>query len=247
VALTVHELPSKINVQTGTPEPVIAPAVIQRVEEIWQHESALRGNELFNGRLFSVRDIDANAITGWMTDYRHFVAQQRAPELYNELKIRPLAVTGALLCDDGVTFGRRTSRATMDADLWELIPSGSVDDVAAGEDGLLSLAVSIQTELQEEIGFQARELLLPPTPFVVIEDPYSHVIDIGMFLHVRCRASAILERFSQVKRPEHTALKVVAIDAIPDFRRAQSKSLAEVSAAMLDVLIPRLLSREQSS
>lgn len=238
--LTIQIPMSELTVRLSAPTPIIAPEMLLRIEEIWQREKARRGKTLFNSRLFSIDRSAPDAIAGWMTEYRYFLAQRRDPSLYAELKIRPLAVTGVLCCKNGIVFGRRADQTEMDAKLWELVPSGSVDDQAVNHDGRVSLERSILIELHEEIGIRASEVLIPSTAFALVEDSESHVTDAGLVLKIDCSGEQILEKFSELENREYSALKVVAVSAIPEFRRRCGTSLSQVSGALLDTVI-RLL------
>jgi 8-oxo-dGTP pyrophosphatase MutT (NUDIX family) len=238
--LKVRALRSKLHVRLGAAAPVIAPEVLVRIEEIWRHEKAQRGEKLFNGQLFSIHQSGPDAIIGWMAEYRHFLAQQRDPSLHAALKIRPLAVTGVLICADGIVFGRRANEMEMDAGHWELVPSGSVDSSAIGPDGRVSLERCVLTELEEETGIQASDVAAPPKAIALIEDLESHVMDVGVILNLNWPTAQIRERFATLKNREYSMLEVVAIAMIPEFRRKYGPLLSVVSTALLDILIQRV-------
>jgi hypothetical protein len=234
--LTVQTLQSELKVRLGAPAPVVGPEILLRIEEIWQREKVQSGDKLFNGSLFSIHQSGPDALVGWLAEYRCFVAQQRDPSLRAALKIRPLAVTGVLYCKDGIVFGHRASETEMDADLWELVPSGSVDSAAVDSDGQLNLERCLLAELAEEIGIHASEVSIPPRVIALVEDSCSQVTDVGLTLTVDCSAIQILERFAALENREYSALEVVAIDAIADFRHTCGTSLSEVSGALLDIV-----------
>jgi hypothetical protein len=173
-----------------------------------------------------------------MSEYRYFVAQRRAADLHEVLKIRPLAVTGVLMCTDGVVVGRRSGKSEMDADMWELVPSGGVDQSAVEPDGRVNLERSLLTELAQEIGIAKSDLNAPPRAIVLVEDVRSHVTDIGMRLDLRWSARDVLERFASIANREYSALEAVPLHAIPAFRLKHGQSLSPVSAALLDVIAP---------
>lgn len=235
--LTVQPLTSGLKVELGAPAPSIAPAILARVEAIWQHEKSRRGDALFNGQIFSIYQSGSNRIVGWMTEYRYFLAQQRDPALHTELRIKPLAVTGILRCKDGVVLGRRASQTEMDANLWELVPSGSVDDTAIDDDGQVSLERCLLTELEGETGIRAAEVSTPPKAVALVEDQRTRVTDVCLVLGVDWSAGQILRRFAALENREYTGLEIISAGAIPEFRRKSAASLSEVSGALLDSVI----------
>lgn len=235
--LNVHLLQSEPRVTLEAAAPAIGPDIEARVDEIWQREKELRSHDLHNGRLFSVDHRDARTIVGWMSEYRYFLAQRREPSLHAALKIKPLAVTGILSCPDGVLFGRRSARSEMDAGCWELVPSGGVDDAAVGPDGQVSLERCILTELEEETGIAASELSAHPRAVALVEDPQSHVTDIGIMLSIASPAAQIRHCFAALGNREYSELEIVAPTELRVFRRNRAGSLGAVSAALLNALM----------
>ncbi len=221
----------------GATAPTVSPDIEARVDEIWQREKQLRSHELYNGRLFSIDHCDARTIVGWISEYRYFLAQRREPSLHAALKIKPLAVTGILSCPDGVLFGRRSDRSEMDAGCWELVPSGGVDDTAVGSAGRVSIERSILTELEEETGIGASELSAHSRAVALVEDPQSHVTDVGIMLATTSSAAQIQRRFAALEKREYSELEIVAPADVGAFRRARVDPLGAVSAALLDTLM----------
>lgn len=235
--LNVRMLQSEPRVTLGATAPPIGPDIEARVDEIWRREKELRPSDLYNGRLFSVDHCDAKTIVGWISEYRYFLAQQREPSLHAALKIKPLAVTGILSCPDGVLFGRRSDRSEMDAGCWELVPSGGVEDTAVGSTGQVSLERSILIELEEEIGIGASELSAHSKAVALVEDPQSHVTDVGIMLSIASSAALIQRCFAELENREYSELKIVAPAEVRAFRRDWADSLGAVSAALLDALM----------
>jgi 8-oxo-dGTP pyrophosphatase MutT (NUDIX family) len=232
--LTVQALHSEPRVRLGAPAPIITPDILGRIEEIWNQEKARRGEKLFNGQLFSIHQSGPELIVGWMAEYRHFLAQRRDPDLHSALKIRPLAVSGVLTCKDGIVFGRRSGRTEMDANLWELVPSGSIDDASINDGGQPDLGRSLLRELAEETGIYASDVSFPPHAIAMVEDSGSRVTDIGMKVVVGLSAADVQARFAALENREYTALEIVATGALPEFRRRYGDSLSDISGALLD-------------
>ncbi|ABA03914.1 NUDIX hydrolase [Nitrobacter winogradskyi Nb-255] len=235
--LNVRLLQSEPRVTLGAAAPHIDPDIEARVDEIWQREKELRSQEIYNGRLFSVDYCDARTIVGWISEYRYFLAQRREPSLHAALKIKPLAVTGTLSCPDGILFGRRSDRSEMDAGCWELVPSGGVEDTAVGSAGQVSLERCILIELEEETGIRASDLSAPSRAVALVEDPQSHVTDVGIMLATACSAAQIQRRFAALENREYSELEIIAFAEVQAFRRDRARSLSAVSAAVLDTLM----------
>jgi hypothetical protein len=239
--LTVHSLRPEFRVQlVQSLEPVIADVdALARIHEIWEAESARRGGALFNGRLFSIVHSSPERITGWLTEYRWFLAQRRDPSLHPLLKVRPLGVTGVLCCGDGIVFGRRAGHVEMDASLWELVPSGGVDGSKVDVASQLDLGAYLLTELKEETGIQPTAVSRPPQAFAMVEDQVSHVTDVGLIIQVDYSAAQVHDLFAALTNREYVELEVVPLPRIPDFLVQCGATLAEVSRALLHNVMPR--------
>lgn len=229
--LRVESIEPQFQARLGT-QPTDPPSeTMNRIEEIWRQEKIQRGGRLFSGQIFSVAEINSDFATGWLADYRWFLAQRREPDVYAQLLVRPLAVTGLLLCDDGAVIGQRAGHVEQDAGLWELVPSGGVDQSAIKKDGTVDLAKALTGELGEEIGIMTSDLLSAPEPFVVAEDAKSHVIDVGMFLRAKLSTKDVVARFKSSASNEYVSLDVVSRNEI--FTMADQR-LTPVSQAIVE-------------
>jgi hypothetical protein len=230
----------ELKVRLAASPPVITPDALARVEEIWQAEKALRGDALFNGRLFSIDRSSPEQITGWLAEYSWFLAQRRDPNLYPLLKVRPLGVTGMLCCADGIIFGRRGGHVEMDAGLWELVPSGGVDGSTVDSNDQIDLGAHLLIEMTEETGIPAAAVLAPPLAFAMIEDQSRCVTDVGLVLQTDLSAHQVNELFAALTNREYIALEVVPASRISRFLDSRGGTLAEVSRALLDKATPYL-------
>jgi hypothetical protein len=212
-----------------------SPEIVARIEDIWQRESDKRGKALFNGQLFSILREEADSITGWLAEYKWFLGQRRDPALFSALRVRPLAVTGLLICQDGVVFGRRAIHVEQDAGLWELVPSGGVDGSMLEPDGLIDLRRQLIAELSEEIGIGAEAVSMPPQPFAIVTDADAHVSDIGIIVRTNLSTSTIMGAFTSLKNREYATLKVVPTAYLNRFIKSHSSHLAAVSSALIEI------------
>jgi 8-oxo-dGTP pyrophosphatase MutT (NUDIX family) len=130
------------------------------------------------------------------------------PELFADLGVRPLAVCGVLRCADGVVVGRRHHAAIYQAGMWQLPPAGSVDGGAVDDCGIVDLSRQLLSELQEELGLSP-DAVNEPRPLCIVEDPGSHVSDLGLALTTNLTAEAVLAAHRTVGNAEDDRLVVV--------------------------------------
>ncbi|MFZ2869507.1 hypothetical protein [Zavarzinia sp.] len=226
--------PLAVRIETAPPPP--APEVLARVAALWRAEKAKRGDALFDGRLFSISRLAPPLVTGWLAPYSWYVAQRLDPALRAGLGLRPLGVTGIMICDEGIVFGRRASTVTTDHDLWELAPSGGVDGEFLTPDGDIDLAAQILNELTEETGLPTALVTAPPRPVALVEDGASLVTDIGLQLRLGCGAAAVRAAFAALASQEYTELAVVAPADLDAFMAAADNGVGRVSRGLIDML-----------
>lgn len=184
-------------------------ALLARIDAVWAEERAQRGDELFNGSLFSVAGRDGGRLRGWFTEYRHWIAQLACPELAAELRIRPLAVCGFLRVEGAVLLGRRARGLTQHPGRFELAPCGAVDEDARDGAGRVSAEVQLLRELEEELGV-SRERVRGLRPRLLVEDRGSHVCDLVFELELDCGQGELRRAFEQRGDGELTELRPVA-------------------------------------
>ncbi len=135
--------------------------------------------------------------------------------------VRPLGVTGLLLCPQGLVLGRRSATLAITAGLWEAAPAGGLDrpDPAA----------VVLCELQEELGL-APDRIETMIACGLVEDLDSGIADIIFKLTTKASADEILAARCLNGAAEYDELVVVALDNIPDFlARHSSKILPSLS------------------
>ncbi|HVA15492.1 MAG TPA: NUDIX domain-containing protein [Stellaceae bacterium] len=206
------------------PAPALDSATQRTVDAIWEREQQSRARALFDGRLLSLIARDGRNLRGCLVDYRRFIAQRRAPALFPLLRVRPVAVSGLLMCGDSVVFGRRSAATTQDGGRWELVPSGGIGDSARDPRGQLL------QELAEETGIPTaavNEIVV----FALIEDEGAHTTDIGYALRTALSAAEIARLHKEAASGEYDRIEIVAADALPGFVAAQD--VIAVSRALL--------------
>jgi hypothetical protein len=230
--LKLHPLDADLVIEAvaDVPEPPLE--IERRIESIWCAEQARRSTPMFNGELFSLLTQSRDRLTGRFVEYRWFVAQQRAPELFEHLRVRPLAVSGLLVGPDGVVFGERSMSSTQDPGRWELAPSGGLDRSCLRGDGSVDCVAKLLEELVEETGCPATAVTACE-PFVLVEDVESRVFDIGVALRTELRGPEIVKRHRDSSNREYTALELVPLAELADFVTRRSSGLVDISRALL--------------
>lgn len=201
--------------------PPLEPALDAAVERHWQ--AALAARPLFNGLVFSVDRVAPDLLEGHWTEFRRCVAQFREPGL--DLRVRPLAVCGALRCADGVVFGRRETCAIYQAGRWQLPPAGSVDTSEG-----LDLNAHLLRELREELGIAADE---PPVPICLVEHPGNRVLELGFSLRTRLSGSEVIAAHAACGDLEYERLMVVPDADVPARLAAMGDAVTPPAWALL--------------
>jgi len=210
----------------------LRPETSTRVAALWTAERRERGSAVFNGEIFSVDQTSPSEITGKFIEFARFSAQRRDPALFGELAVRPLAVTGLLRSPDGIVFGRRLRGSMQDPGMWELVPSGFVDPDARRADGTLAPEIQVLRELREEVGLRP-DLICQATPFCLIDDPETRIVDIGVALETTATGPEIQAAYAALGDEQYTDLMVIPRPSLADFLTRDSHRIAAVSRLML--------------
>jgi hypothetical protein len=203
------------------------------IERLWNAEQSRRGKALFNGKILSAMEVDPDWIVGSIVEYRHLIAQRTNPELFHELNVRPVAVSGLLECAAGVLFGRRAKSVTEAAGLWELCPSGGLDVSEAVAGGDVDYRAQILVELREEIGVSA-DAASKVAPFGIVEDSVTHVIDIGIAISISMSPNEITTAHRNFATKEYEELTIVPRKDLMAFIAKNRECITEVSTALIE-------------
>ena len=198
-------VPEKIVVQPGPP-PALDPSLEEEVEAVWQTERDRRGSTLFDGPIFSLEQISPQAISGRFVGYRLFIAQERRPNLFCELRVQPLAVTGILQNPDGLFLGYRNSAVAVQSNCWEFIPAGGIDRSTLTHEGRLCPAQQVLTELREEVGI-AGGAVASPRLLCFTEEPLRHIFELVWELKTLLDRDAVLRAHSALVHSEHSKIR----------------------------------------
>ena len=220
-----------VEVRLLAPPPSLPADLQAEIDVLWAAERARRGAALFDGQIFSIHELALPLITGGFVPYRSWMAQRRRTELYEILRVRPLAVSGLLRCADGIVFGRRSGHTTDHPAQWELVPSGGIEP-ACVESLRADPLRQILREAEEEIGLSGEDISALGV-FCLIEDGASHVVDLGITLASPCSATALSERHRTRGSDEYAALTVVAEEDLTEYLATRGDGLVAASAEML--------------
>ncbi|HYZ64068.1 MAG TPA: hypothetical protein VE650_16590 [Acetobacteraceae bacterium] len=213
--------------------PALDPALDAEVERLWTRARAAR--PLFNGQVFCADRITPERIDGHWTEYRRAVAQMVDPALKDALRIRSLAVCGALCGPDGVLAGLRDTNAVYQAGEWQLPPAGSVDSGAA-EPGGASWRRALLAELEEELGIGA-DRVTGLRPLCLVHHP-SGVLDLGIRIDTDLGGAEILAAHRDSGNAEYERLLIAPAAELPGRIAALGGRLVPSGHAFLARLSP---------
>jgi hypothetical protein len=212
-------------------QPCEMPASLEaEVERLWGIEQLKRSQPLTNGSILSAVSISPHKILGRIAQYKQYIAQRARPELFDVLGIRPVAVSGVMECEDGLVFGRRADNVTQDAGLWELVPSGGIDVNGVTSAQEIDFLSQVLRELHEEIGV-GDGAVARMTPFCLVDDLVSHVVDIG--IAILCPLSlAALRRAQREASDEYEEICAIPVEGIDTFIRSTAPELVPTSVTL---------------
>lgn len=213
--------------------------LLEQVDDLWHKESKRRRDVLFNGSLLTLVGPDAHLqlrdrgrLVGVFTEYRFFIAQQAAPVLYEELKIRPIAVAGIVRAGEYVLFARRANTVTQDPGYWELLPSGGLSPRSRVPPNRIDPEFQVLKELVEETAIP-QSVVQSVTPRLVLVDNMSHVHDIVLELNLTISAIDAERHFGSRQNREYVDVRSVHHDGLEEFirlNRVSNSSAALVRA-----------------
>jgi hypothetical protein len=230
--LEIPETPPSITEEQGAATP--SAAALKQVDEIWGSEQQRRDGRLYDGKIFSVIRRDGAEIAGRFVSYRWWIAQHANPELFDELAVRPLAVSGLLWLPGGMVFGRRAEHTTEQPGMWELVPSGGIDESARDDSGKIVADIGLAAELEEELNVP-RSAIREMRPMVIIDDPVSRVCDIAFNIELTLDEPDLLRLFTERKSDEYTELRLVPTADLGSFLEEAGEKIVPGSLATLQV------------
>lgn len=199
------------------------PTLEQQIEEVWRSEVKRRGGNLMNGKLLAYVRQDGNTIVGRFVEYKHYMAQRVRPELKARLRATPLAVSGLIRTEDAVLVARRSSKVTSYAGFYELVPSGSLEQV--------DFVGQLLAELKEEVGIDSSEVL-ECTPLALIFDEGDLVYDIAVDVKLKTSVKQLVSRLKET--PEYERPLVLPREQLAKFIAEHRSLIVPTSLAILE-------------
>lgn len=241
--LTVKKIlnDSNFSVRVNSSCPKLCTDFNNEVEDLWLSEQNRLGKSIFNGSIMSATHISKSGVDGYIVEYKKFIAQMARPNLFDNLQIRPIALSGLLECADGFVFGRRSKSMTQDSGLWELVPSGGLDtsniikdkeDIQQENVVYVNFLRQILIESQEELGIKSN-FISHLSPFCLVDDSDSHVIDIGISMKTPLSFDEILMAHHNSATNEYHKLRLVRQSEMSQFIQSKAHCLVGVSKALL--------------
>lgn len=178
-----------------------------QIEQIWSDAIANHPN-LFNGKIYTLKNYKDGNLYIAESEYKVSFSIQKSPNIFKENPISILAVTGILLCEDGLILGRRGNSVSFQNGLWEPAPAGSLScpDPKA----------QVLEELEEELGI-ARNRINEIEITGLIEDNNTSIADIIYKITIREKFNQIKSIEKNSKDNEHDELYCVKIADLGSF------------------------------
>ncbi|MDF1749157.1 MAG: hypothetical protein P1V34_09830 [Alphaproteobacteria bacterium] len=196
--ISVHPL-SHTPIFKISQELVISPEDMALSDRIW-NQLLMEFPHLKKGSILIAKKVDPPIFHVAEAPYQLFAAARRDAELANRLKIQPIAVSGILMCQDGLVLGKRANWVTQYPGFWEMVPSGGV---TLQPNGNVDIERQIQDELWEEIGISNANI---GAPLGWVYDTESGVIDFVMPISTQLRMSELQKL---TRSDEYSDIKVV--------------------------------------
>ncbi len=204
----------------------------KKVNDIWVSKRKYN-KYLYDSEIISVLEINNYKIQGFKSSYKNFVAQQNNCIVHKSIKIRPLAISGILLCEEGVVFGRRSNESFQGAGQIELCPSGAVDvDVVCTKFGVDVLR-QLYSELSEELGIDGN-FISKILPLGVIEDLSSGVIDLCAIIFLDISFDELTVKYKINQNFEYSEIFLVKKFEFEKFIINNKNNLVNVSKEILE-------------
>ncbi|MDP3507629.1 MAG: hypothetical protein Q8T09_06530 [Candidatus Melainabacteria bacterium] len=218
--INVYEFQEDGLVELVEPAVSISDALRGQIDSLWLKEKERRSGSLFDGKILSVVELSSRLITCRLSEYRYLTAQRLNPSLYPDLNVRPLAVTGYLLCRQGLVLGLRSRLNSQDQGLWEVVPSGGLDlqclkaGFSQGElPSKVDYIAQVRAELLEEIGLSWDAIDSCQTLFL-LENTDEKVVDIAVRLQApRLDFAELVEMHKRSGSAEYERLMILPAGA----------------------------------
>ena len=229
--LALRRLASDFRFRHVAPSRAVPSAAERDVARLWTATLA-RCPSAYDGRILSVVAVGGSGLTACTASYRYFAAQRARPDLFEALRIRPLAVTGLVRVGSAFLFGRRSRLVAQERGAIELAPSGGVQPACVASDGSIDVGAQLVRELGEEAGLRARAGDVPRI-LALVDDADEHVVDIVCGLDLRCTEADLLSAYARAASDEYSQLFLVEPGEMAGTGGWWSGRLGAVTAAVV--------------
>ncbi len=178
----------------------------ERIDNLWERERAKGRAVLFDGQLLTLMEQRGSHWVCAFVPYRYWVAQRRSESLAATLRLRAVAVTALLCCEDGVVLGRRSPDMHQAPGCWELAPSGGVDPRARVGARRISAQSQLFLELEEELGVRGRDVRVS-RPFALLDTTARDTCELVFEVEVPLPYSRLRAAWAAAGRGEYSELR----------------------------------------
>ena len=135
----------------------------KKINNLWESDPLVNQGVVFNGSLLMLEEIDQVSLSeinliGKFTGYKYFYISRNYENI--PYRINPIGVSGIIFAKDSADnlytmVGKRSNSVSNYPGYYELLPSGSVDDLYWNPDtGLIDYEKNLITEFKEETGLE---------------------------------------------------------------------------------------------
>lgn len=210
------EISETFEVKCDAAAPRFDEDIMEAVNDVWKRATKTQP-WLFDGKALAVSRLTRDLLECFELPYRFFFAKANGIEL----DLTPAAVSGVLICNGQIFFGKRSGNVTTQRGQLELVPSGTLP----GTD----FRAQLLTELQEEINVPSQNVS-SVVPFCCVNEK-NRVLDVCCKLIVEDqRVDMITEGF---KADEYDWLSSLTLDELSAKVRNEEQNWVPASAAII--------------
>ena len=232
VLLCVHELLTDAVLTVVNQNPRVPGPIQDEIARLWDEEQRRRAMPLVNGAILSALSVSPSMIVGRIAEYQEYLAQKVRPQLYQVLRVRPVAVSGILQCPEGLVFGRRGADVTDGAGSWELVPSGGIDMTGRTSEQGADYRAQLAAEMREEIGISI-ESWAALAPICAVEDEITHVLDIGVAMTTDLTLNRLRAAYRMAGSNEYAEILAVNMTEFDGFAAKCGDKMLPTSAELV--------------
>ena len=223
----------KLRIRSEGDAPPLPPEISKIVDALWE-ESVSHNPRLFDEQIFSFLKYDNYSIEGHFAPYRRLRAVSSNPTLRDEIKLRPLAISGVAKCPDGIIVGKRAASVSSMCGQWEFCPSGGINAEHVSTTGDVDFYSLILSELLDEVGI--------PKDFVKsigISEGYENIssglLDLIADMEIDLSSDQVINLHKMNATNEYDEIRVIKEKDIKAFCSSVNWSIADVTFHLMKV------------